>query len=82
MNTSESKRRLPPRMATSSRRPAPACCFTLDHFLDLLELPRHFVQWLVTTLRTRAERRAINTKALADDAVTMLLELRAWQLRD
>ena len=36
----------------------------------------------MATMRMRADQRAINTKALADDAVAMLLDLKAWQLRD
>jgi hypothetical protein len=58
------------------------CYFTPDHFLELLELQRRSVEWLITAKSTRTELRAIDPKPLADDAVAILLKLRVRQLRN
>ncbi len=56
--------------------------FTPSDFLDLLELQRRSVEWLITAKLTRTELHAIDAKPLADDAVAMLLKLRTRQLRN
>ncbi len=58
------------------------CCFTPGHFLELLELQRRWIEWLIIAMLARTERRAINTKTLADDAISLVLKLRTRQLRN
>jgi hypothetical protein len=58
------------------------CYFTPTQFLELLELQRRFVQWLITARQTRAELRTINAQTLADDTIVLMLKLRARQLRN
>jgi hypothetical protein len=56
--------------------------FTPADFLQLLELQRRFVQWLVIAMHTRAELRTTNAQTLADETIVLMLKLRARQLRN
>ena len=56
--------------------------FTPADFLKLFELQRRSVQWLITAKSTGTELGAVNANLLANDAVVMLLKLRAKQLRN
>ncbi len=56
--------------------------FTPGHFLELLELQRCWIEWLIIAMLARTERRAIDTKTMADEAISLMLKLRMRQLRN
>jgi hypothetical protein len=55
---------------------------TPDHFLDLLERERRWCELLITAMFTRIALRELDQKILADDAVSLTLEVRWKALRN
>jgi hypothetical protein len=57
-------------------------CFKPDDFAALLTRERHWIKLLVTALDARSTVRSPEVKTLTDNVVSMVLQLRARQLRN